>query len=242
MFVPVAATSPFWDDCHLVLARLTNPIWKLVAFLYYRSFGEPSAFARWAAPRVRAWEERTARGDAPLPAETWEGQYRDGRWDYLAGEVERYRGLADLVASHCRHPAILDAGCGDGLLVEALRKNRGYSHYLGLDLSELAVERAQRFANPTTRFLAADAEKFAAGERFDAIVFNESLYYFEDPLGAAERYRSLLELNGLFILSMFGSQRSLAILRALRQRYRVVEERLQQGQRGTWHQVVLDPL
>lgn len=224
-----------------MLTRLTNPIWKLVAFLYYRSFGEPSAFGRWAAPRVRAWEKRTARGDAPLSPQAWEGQYREGHWDYLNEEAARYKGLAALIHRALPRPRILDVGCGDGTLVTALREGSGYASYLGIDVSTVAIERALRHAEDHTRFLAADAERFTTPQRFDAIVFNESLYYFEDPLGGAARYAALLEPGGRFVLSMFGSQRSLAILRALRQRYRVVEERQETGPRGTWHQVVFDP-
>jgi SAM-dependent methyltransferase len=146
------------------------------------------------------------------------------------------------VARHRQRPKILDIGCGDGQLVTALREAGGYRNYLGIDLSTIAIERAGRNADETTRFLAADAERFETAQRFEAIVFNESLYYFTDPLGGAERYRALLEPGGGFVLSMFSSQRSLAILRALRRRYRVVEERTEEGRRGTWHQVVLDPV
>ena len=76
---------------------------------------------------------------------------------------------------------ILDVGCGEGPLLEPLRQ-LGVGRYLGIDVAETVIERAQKLADRNTRFLAADAESYTTDERFDAIVFNESLYYFEDPL------------------------------------------------------------
>ena len=227
--------------------RIVNFAHKLLAEAYYRhAFGSETRFEAWAHRRVRRWERATQRGDSPFEKEQWEEQFAGGRWDYLAEEEARYRALAELVARHRPRARVLDVGCGAGPLVPALRE-AGIASYLGLDVSETAVARARRLEDGSTGFLAVDAENWTTDERFDAVIFNESLYYFEDPLGGARRYASLLRLpegeraGGLIFLSMFSSRRALAILRELERRFATRERREVVGERGTWHQVVLDP-
>jgi SAM-dependent methyltransferase len=70
-----------------------------------------------------------------VSADAWDREYRDGAWDYLAG-IENVAGLAS-VLGYCQHlnpAAILDAGCGEGLLAAKL-KLLAYERYLGLDIS-----------------------------------------------------------------------------------------------------------
>jgi hypothetical protein len=57
-------------------------------------------------------------------------------------------------------------------------------------------------------------------ERFDAIIFNEVLYYFQDPVREVERYERALRWGGIFITSLYEkSRRAVAIGRALKRRY-----------------------
>jgi 2-polyprenyl-3-methyl-5-hydroxy-6-metoxy-1,4-benzoquinol methylase len=212
-----------------VLARLLNPAYKLLAVAYYRwGFGHDSGFERWARPRVRRWERATARGDAPFDKDAWERQFRAGRWDYLPGERTRYQELAALLSRHLKAPPtaarILDVGCGEGPLVEPLRA-LGIRHYLGIDVAEAVIARTGALADSTTRFLATDAESFSSAERFDVVVFNESLYYFEDPLAGARRFAALLAPEGILCLSMFESRRSNAVVRELQNRFDTLEIR-----------------
>lgn len=39
--------------------------------------------------------------------------------------------------------------------------------------------------------------------KYDAIVFNECLYYFDDPVETIRRYRSFLARDGVFVISLF---------------------------------------
>jgi SAM-dependent methyltransferase len=230
------------------VSRPSNLLHKVLAAAYYRfGLGRASRFERWALPRVRAWERRTARGDAPFDKAAWEEQFASGRWDYLAAEEPRYRSLAELVARHRPAARVLDVGCGAGPLVPALRAV-GITAYVGIDISERAIAAAARFADAETRFETGDGESWNTADRFDAVIFNESLYYFEDPLGGARHFARFLragdpaQSGGLYVLSMFSSRRSLAILRAVERRSRVLERRVVEGSRGAWHQVVLAPL
>jgi 2-polyprenyl-3-methyl-5-hydroxy-6-metoxy-1,4-benzoquinol methylase len=48
------------------------------------------------------------------------------------------------------------------------------------------------------------AESFdSRGERFDSIVFNEMLYYADDPIGLLKRYAFLLREGGVILCSIY---------------------------------------
>ncbi len=72
---------------------------KPVYLVYYRFlYGRRFPFADRLERRVRAWEHRTGRGDAPVSRERWEEQYRGGGWEFMrvarrARPLQRDRGL-----------------------------------------------------------------------------------------------------------------------------------------------------
>lgn len=147
-----------------------------------------------------------------VSADAWDREYRDGAWDYLAG-IENVAGLA-AVLGYCQHlnpAAILDAGCGEGLLAAKL-KLLAYVRYLGLDISGEAIARAQgKLGDARTRFDVTDLHGFESADRFDAIIFNQSLYYLNDPAAVLRRYAGLLATNGHFIISMADCPRTRAL-------------------------------
>jgi len=141
--------------------------------------------------------------------EAWDREYRSGAWDYLSG-IENVAGLAS-VMGYCQHLAprtILDAGCGEGLLAAKLRL-LAYEHYLGLDISKEAIARAkQNLGDARTRFDVTDLHSFESGRLFDAIIFNQSLYYLSDPQVVLKRYAAMLGQSGHFIISMADQPRT----------------------------------
>jgi SAM-dependent methyltransferase len=229
---------------------MTRPIrdlgrraFKPVYLLYYKLlFGRRFPGAVRLAARIHAWEKATGRGDAPAAKEVWEAQYGSGGWELMRrlDELARY----SVIAGYLRHlkpgGSVLDVGCGEGLLADHLRPF-GYARYLGVDLSETAVRQAAGRADARTSFLAADAEAWAPAQRWDAIVLNESIYYFRDPLGTVRRYEEFLEDGGVFLVSTFRSRRADAIARRLRERYRLLEETAVSNRKGTWVIRVLAP-
>ena len=217
---------------------LRDKAWKLLYLAYYpllwnRKF--PGS-ARLAAG-IRAFEMRTGRGDAPVARAAWEEQYRAGTWDFLRGrdELARYAVLVGYLQALRPGGSVLDVGCGDGQLRERLRP-LGYSRFVGVDLAAAAIARAAAVADPQARFVAADAELWSppAGELFDAIVFNECLYYFDRPVATAVRYQRHLQPGGLLLVSMFESRRSRAIARDLRAAWSLLEEVRVRHAKGTW--------
>lgn len=209
---------------------------KLVYILYYRFlYGRRFPLAGRLERRVRDWEHRTGRGDAPVSRETWEKQYQAGQWEFMRAvdELARYSVIAGYV--HHLHPggSVLDVGSGEGILLDHL-KPFGVSRYLGVDLSEEAVKQGASRADAHSSFLAADAEQYRPTERWDAIVFNECVYYFEDPVGTVLGYRDGLAGGGTFIVSTFRSRRSDVIAERLKEKLSLLEEVAVSNRKGTW--------
>lgn len=209
---------------------------KPLYLLYYRYlYGRQSALARQLGARVEAWEQRTGRGDAPMSPEQWDSQYRDGTWDFLhrSEELARYGVIATYLHHLCPNAAVLDVGCGEGILRDVLAP-LGYRRYTGVDVSQLAVERAQAKDDPRADFHAADAEAFSPEGRYQAVVFNESVYYFREPLATVRRYREAVENGGVVLVSMFETLRSRAIARQLRGTLPLLDELRLSHRKGTW--------
>ena len=148
--------------------------------------------------------------------EAWDREYCDGQWEYLR-KMDSLAGLVSILG-YCQflNPAsILDAGCGEGLLAEKL-KILPYKSYLGMDVSKEAIALAtKRLGDDRSRFTVADAWAFEPCERFDIIVFNQSLYYLTDPAGILKKYRGLLNPGGRIIVSMVDNARTRSVWRLI---------------------------
>lgn len=222
------------------LARLSaEPLRRVYyRYLYGRSTRLARAVGRW----LRRREATLGWGDVPLSRATWEQQYRTGAWAFLhqGTELPRYQAIAERLQHHRPGGSVLDVGCGEGLLHRVLAP-AGYAHYTGVDLSAEAVARAAEYADEKTRFLLADAERYRPDRRYDAIVFNECLYYFRDPLATAQRYAAALASGGVLIASMFETVRTEAIARQLTAWARPLEEAEIPHSAGAWRLLVLSP-
>jgi 2-polyprenyl-3-methyl-5-hydroxy-6-metoxy-1,4-benzoquinol methylase len=138
-----------------------------------QSVGRPALLdqaARWLQLLV----DRGRRSDGLLQsAQIWEAQYAAGRWDFLAqlSELSRFSILAGYIWHLKPGGAVLDVGCGQGVLLRRLASS-SYSRYVGIDVSGSAVSVAQEQQNERSTFLAADCEDYFPAEQFDVIVFN----------------------------------------------------------------------
>lgn len=145
---------------------------------------------------------------------------------------------------------VLDVGCAFGDLAHALDPG-GLEAYLGVDLSDRAIEAAQRRPAPpastaTRRFVTADLRAFSPGpdERFDVIVFNEVLYYLnvDEAVRQVQRYGQWLAPGGMLCVSMKKQPKSEAITARLRQRLEwLYGTLLQQQPDGPAYRVRRDP-
>lgn len=154
----------------------------------------------------------------------WNRQYAAGEWAWLArpGELARYSVLAGYALELKPGGALLDVGCGEGLLRERLHP-AAFTQYVGIDFEE-PIRRAAPRIDEHTRFVAADMNFFVPDVAFDVIVFNESLYLFRNVAEGLKRYETFLAPNGLFLVSMHGGPKTEAIWTLLRERYPVIDE------------------
>lgn len=122
-------------------------------------------------------------------------------WERLRSPTEL--GRYSVINGYCQHftpnGSVLDVGCSDGILQERLV----YGRYTGIDLFADSVARAQPKSDERTRFMQADAATYVPNELFDAIIWNECLYYLKNPIEVITRYRNYLRPNGVMIVSMF---------------------------------------
>ena len=139
--------------------------------------------------------------------EAWTAAYSSGRLDYYGelDELARYSVLVGYTgwAARSRHdaPRVLDVGCGTGLL-RRLLDGVAWSEYVGVDLSETAIETARTGPTDRSRFVVGDVMTLDLG-RFDIIVANEVLYYAPEPRAFLDQLRASLAPGGLLLLSVW---------------------------------------
>jgi 2-polyprenyl-3-methyl-5-hydroxy-6-metoxy-1,4-benzoquinol methylase len=149
----------------------------------------------------------TYRRDAVLP-QSWEDEYGSGKWSYMNGlhELGRYSIIVGYCGFFKADGAILDVGCGEGILQQKLAPT-GYRRYLGIDLSEVALAKAMFRADQRTEFQLGNIESFTPEGKFDIIIFNEILYYCSNPTAVIRRLACCLEPDGVMIASIWTSPR-----------------------------------
>jgi SAM-dependent methyltransferase len=164
----------------------------------------------------------------------WDKEYSSGKWNFndntsndcVYGYLEKYAGSG----------SILDIGCGSGNTANELSSN-AYGTYLGVDISEAALEKARRWSEANGRaqknsFAQADFLKYEPSQRFHVILFRESLYLV--PLGSLkatlDRYAKHLEEGGVLIVRIATvekgkqKQRPIAMIRAIEDDFDVLEK------------------
>ena len=194
----------------------------------------------------------------------WDREYREGKWDALrdADEEVRYAILAGcIVGREYKAPAaVLDLGCGPGVLRDHLSPE-SIHRYVGVDLSVEAVEQARSRGHERSVYVAAPVETWASDGDYDAIVFNEVLYYLPHPIATVERYVPALASSGSIFVSMWypsisfsvhrpvqatnvrGRMRHSGIWRALSRRFEVATDIVvKRNGRRQWRIQRLQPL
>jgi 2-polyprenyl-3-methyl-5-hydroxy-6-metoxy-1,4-benzoquinol methylase len=166
----------------------------------------------------------------------WDRQYASGFGDQLnlPEEQEHNQTLVDFMVSANKNKTILDVGCGEGLLLDYLDR-WGYQRYVGIDFSDVALRNASKRANSKTSFVSALAESFVPDSQFDSIIFNECLYYFEDPLQVIRRYERYLAPDGVMLVSLFTKTERIKLLAAeISKGFRVTRNASVTNGAGTW--------
>jgi SAM-dependent methyltransferase len=160
-----------------------------------------------------------------VPVATWRDEYADGEWSRLhqIGELGHYSVIAGYFGRFKPGGSVLDVACGEGVLHHHLKPYR-YARYLGIDFVPEAIAVAAETTDQNADFDVADAARYATEQKFDAIIFNECLYYFDDPMAVLHRYADFLEDGGVFIISNYSCLYNLRMIRSIRQHFDVDHE------------------
>jgi trans-aconitate methyltransferase len=149
--------------------------------------------------------------------------YKSGRWDYL--DSDHSREMVRVVEKYANKGRILDMGCGPGILVSLLNPG-SFEYYRGIDASSEAIALAQKRAGEKIGFEIGDIQSYECEDNFDLIVFEESLYYvpfFRYQL--LNRYAKWLRPGGVFIVTVADPRRYAQMIRMIRGKFRVLEDR-----------------
>uniref|UniRef100_A0A7S1R8D8 Methyltransferase domain-containing protein n=1 Tax=Alexandrium catenella TaxID=2925 RepID=A0A7S1R8D8_ALECA len=138
----------------------------------------------------------------------WACDYRKKMLD--PSQQARYLRIKELLEQHCpKKAAVLDVGCGtaNGL---SIWREAGLGSFEGIDIAAAAIEEARETyggkPDLPARFEAVSMQAYDSGGRtFDAVIFNESLYYVsseQDAVEMAKKALTLLKEGGHLIISM----------------------------------------
>ncbi|OCK61511.1 class I SAM-dependent methyltransferase [Bradyrhizobium sp. LMTR 3] len=224
-----------------MFSALHYQAWRRARAAYYAFGLSRLPFGDLLGRAVSEWEIAQGFGDSPKEKARWDAEYGDGRWSHLQKELANYWLLIGFMDAYRRGGEYLDVGCGDGVLFERF-KRLGYQRYVGIDISDVAISKLQLHNDQRTSFTQANADIHEPVGRFDAIVFNESLYYLRDPIGSLGRYAQTLKSDGCIILSTYTtSRRSMAVLRDAKREMSVVDEAKTTRGNTSWLCTVLAP-
>ncbi len=109
---------------------------------------------------------------------------RDDYWRLMAAPRRRVKMILRLIGEIPDATSIVDIGCGNGVLLEEIRRHYPGLRLTGIDLSEAQIE-INRTRDPSIEWIAADAQQSVASSldnRFDIVVPSEVVEHLDDPV------------------------------------------------------------
>ena len=186
---------------------------------------------------IHAWFRREVLRDR---AERWNHQYAIGRWEVLKSPVEnaRFEACIALLRRHAAGGRLLEIGCGEALLQRRLAPS-DYQRLVGVDISDVAIQRARVFADDRVRYLVADMQALELDEKFDAVIFTESINYVPRRHQLLRKYARFLNEGGVFIVSVFRHKRSAGIWTEINSVAAPIDRATTTNEAGAWDCEVL---
>lgn len=156
---------------------------------------------------------------------SWNLQYEAGLWS----KGQRSSITIDLVKNLCRGGHIVEFGCGEGDLIHLLPTG-SYSYYTGIDISQIAIERAKLKASKcgikNYDFVNDNMAMWPGGKNISLILVEECIYYLKAE--AMEEFigRCLESINddGAILIIVHSAEKHVAALHVCRKYGQVISE------------------
>jgi 2-polyprenyl-6-hydroxyphenyl methylase/3-demethylubiquinone-9 3-methyltransferase len=168
-----------------------------------------------------------------INSDRWDYQYAKGMWDGLRDqEMERLIVAKDMVERYVNGGNVLEIGCGEGIFFNQIPENI-YSFYEGIDISKVAIDKIE--PSFKSLFKVADMETYQPNkETYSVIVFNEVLYYANNPIHLLRHYSKFLDDKGIMIIGMYLSAKSLDIWKQVNESFNILEAKDIQQDGKAW--------
>jgi SAM-dependent methyltransferase len=172
----------------------------------------------------------------------WDKEFSGTKWNFIDNTVGDC--VYPILEKYAKNGSILDVGCGPGNTANELTAT-AYESYVGVDISEAALEKAQKRTIESGRvgkntFFQGDFIEYEPNQKFDVILFRESMYHV--PMGrikdTLDRYAKYLKSRGVFIVRIATSDknskgkdkpRPAAMVRIMEDEFDVVEKNVYEG-------------
>jgi len=152
-----------------------------------------------------------AYGPSKIKKYFWEKEYSGDKWNFADDTA------GDCVYAHLEkfsvNGKILDMGCGSGNTANELEIT-AYNSYCGVDISEAALGKADRRSRMNgrqekNRFECGDLMHYVPKEKYDVILFRESMYHVpvKRIKAVLDRYSLYLNDGGVLIVRLFAGSR-----------------------------------
>jgi 2-polyprenyl-3-methyl-5-hydroxy-6-metoxy-1,4-benzoquinol methylase len=144
-----------------------------------------------------------------LTTKTSSNKYYDERWiledqQSTSPNQERVKLVVESVARHLRHyqnPRILDVGCGNGWILDAVSKRLGPTARLyGIDPSTTGIHNTMRRV-PRAAVQCCAFESAAFDVQFDAVICSEVIEHVSSQVGLVSHIASLMGKESILVLT-----------------------------------------
>jgi SAM-dependent methyltransferase len=168
-------------------------------------------------------------GSVKTKQRLWDSEFANGRWDCLDSTTDDC--VYSRIERWAKQGSILDLGCGSGSTANEMEVD-AFNEYTGVDISEVAVVKAQKRTEENgrghkCRFFQGDVLSYEPSQKFDVILFRDSIYYIKRPQIKAvlTRYAQWLMEGGVFVVRIWDGRGKLwEFVNAIEKNFTIVEK------------------